>query len=159
MAVDTRKAKRRELRFETLEAILAEADRLEKISESGPLKPLGNWTLGQTLAHLAFWTNAAFDPIPMRVPWWLRMIMKTQKRKMCYGKMPAGVRLPGVTGGTLGADDVPASEGLSRLRRATARFGKEKTKPDNPAFGPMNEEEWRALMCRHAEHHLGFFEG
>jgi hypothetical protein len=54
--VDTAKvANRRSLRFESIDHVLAEVDRLAESRRAGRLKRLGNWTLGQALGHLATW--------------------------------------------------------------------------------------------------------
>ncbi|MFO0951857.1 MAG: DUF1569 domain-containing protein [Isosphaeraceae bacterium] len=76
MAVNTKSvAGRRTLRFETLDDILAELDRLE----GKPLKVLGNWSVGQILAHLAIPMNGAIDGVKFPVPWYFRAVAKLLK--------------------------------------------------------------------------------
>src|SRR5207244_91073 len=59
--VDTAKiADRRVLRFDSLDQMLAEVDRLVDAERIGRLKRLGNWTLGQTLGHLATWMEFGY---------------------------------------------------------------------------------------------------
>ena len=56
--VDTGKVPgRRPLRFESIDQVLAEVDRLVEAERAGQLKRLGNWTLGQVLGHLAVWAE------------------------------------------------------------------------------------------------------
>lgn len=56
--VDTKKvAGRRMLRFESLDQVIADVDRLVEAERAGRLTRLGNWTLGQTLGHLAAWAE------------------------------------------------------------------------------------------------------
>ncbi len=157
MPIDTRKSERGQLKFDSLDAALAHAQALVQAEREGRIKRTGNWTLGQTLGHLAFWTNASFDPIPMRVPWFVRFFMQMRRKKIFYAPMSAGIRIPGIKGGTLGTEQLSTEEGLARFRAALARFASETPKPVNPAFGPMNTQEWKALNCRHAELHLSFF--
>jgi hypothetical protein len=51
--VDTAKVSgRRLLRFESIDEMMAEVDRLVEAERAGRLKRLGNWTLGQTLGPM-----------------------------------------------------------------------------------------------------------
>jgi hypothetical protein len=75
---------------------------------------------------------------------------------MLRSGMRGGVKIPGVKGGTTGADDVPLQESLQRYRSALARLKVEPAKFPSPAFGPMSEEDRIRLQLRHAELHLGF---
>jgi hypothetical protein len=70
--------------------------------------------------------------------------------------MRAGVRIPGVTGGTLAIDPMSLDEGLDRMRRVMERLKAEAPTSLHPLFGPLTHAEWIAMHCRHAEMHLGF---
>ena len=61
------KPARSTLRFESLDEVLAEAERLSVAERNGTLVRAGNWTLGQTLGHLATWCRFAFDGYPPEV--------------------------------------------------------------------------------------------
>ena len=65
---------RRELQFKSIDDLLADVDRLIEAERVGRLKCLGNWTLGQTLGHLATWAEFSYTGIPMQVPWFVRML-------------------------------------------------------------------------------------
>jgi len=156
--VDTGKvAARRLLRFETIDQAMAEVERLAEAERAGRLKRLGNWTLGQALGHLAAWTEFAYTGVPLKVPFFIRWILRLQKRKFLYGPMRAGVRIPRVEGGTLATDAVPLEEGLGRYRRALERLKAEGPTAPSPIFGRLTHEVSIALSLRHAELHLGFF--
>jgi hypothetical protein len=156
MKATSRTANRRLLRFESIGAVLAEVDRLVAAERAGQLQRRGNWTLGQTLGHLAAWAEYSYTGTPLQVPFYIRWILRLRKRKMLYGPMRAGVKIPGIPGGTLATEDVPLEEALGRMRRVMQRLASEPPTAPSPIFGPLNHEEWIALHLRHAELHLGF---
>jgi hypothetical protein len=155
--VDTGKvAGRRELRFESLDEVLAEVDRLAEAERAGRLRRLGNWTLGQTLGHLASWAEYGYTGAPLKPPFFIKWLLRLRKRKFLYGPMRAGVKIPGVEGGTLATEPLPLEEGLERLRRVLLRLKSEAPTAPNVIFGRLTHEEAIALNLRHAELHLGF---
>ena len=155
--VDTGKvAGRRELRFESLDEVLAEVERLAAAERAGRLRRLGNWTLGQTLGHLASWAEYSYTGAPLKAPFFVKWFLRLRKRKFLYGRMGAGVRVPRVEGGTLATEPVPLDEGLERMRRVLGRLKSEAPTAPNVIFGPLSHDEWVALHCRHAELHLSF---
>jgi hypothetical protein len=158
MPVNTGKvAGRRTLRFDSIDEALADVERLVTAERAGRLKRLGNWTLGQTLGHLATWAEYAYTGAPIKAPFFVRWILRLRKRKYLYGSMPSGVRIPRVEGGTLGTDLVALEEGRERFRRAMERLKKEPPTAPSPVFGLLTHEEGIALNLRHAELHLSFF--
>jgi hypothetical protein len=155
--VDTGKvADRRALRFESLDQLMAEVERLAEAERAGRLRRLGNWTLGQTLGHLATWAEYSYTGAPLKVPFFIKWFLRLRKRKFLYGPMRAGVKIPGVEGGTLATEPVPLDEALGRMRRVMSRLQSEAPTAPNVIFGPLTHEEWVALNLRHAELHLGF---
>ena len=148
---------RRILRFDSLDQVLEEVDRLAAAERAGRLKRLGNWTLGQVLGHLATWAEFAYTGVPLKPPFFIRWILRLRKQKFLYKPMPAGVRIPRVAGGTLATDPVPLDEALGRYRRVLERLKSEPPTAPSPIFGPLTHEESIALNLRHAELHLGFF--
>ncbi|QDU87063.1 hypothetical protein Pla175_04180 [Pirellulimonas nuda] len=158
--INTKKVpNRRKLRFSSIDEALADAKRLVGAEADGTLAALGNWSLGQALAHLAYWAERPFDGYPelRPMPWVLRKIVKLMKGRFLSQGLPAGSNIPGVPGGTLGADPMPAGEALQRLDRALARLRENCPQCLNPLFGEMTHDEWIAFNLRHAELHLGFF--
>ena len=155
--IDTSKvAARRILRFESLDQMIAEVDRLVAAERAGKLKRAGNWTLGQILGHIAVWAEFSYTDMPLNPPFFVRWILRWQKGKYLYGPMPAGVRIPRVNGGTLGTDPMTLEEGLDRLQRVIARLRVEPPTAPSKVFGMLTHEESIALNLRHAELHLGF---
>jgi hypothetical protein len=155
--VDTAKvAGRRVLRFETIDQAMAEVDRLVQVERAGRLRRLGNWTLGQTLGHLACWAEYSYTGAPLKVPFFIKWILRLRKRAFLHEPMRAGVRIPRVPGGTLATEPMPLDEALGRMRRVMQRLKVEAPTAPNVIFGPLTHEEWVALNLRHAELHLGF---
>ncbi|MFZ2874939.1 MAG: DUF1569 domain-containing protein [Phycisphaerales bacterium] len=157
-ARDTSKiADRRQLAFETLADLRADLATLERAG--GTLRTSGNWTAGQNFSHLAAFIEFAYNGYPPELsnpPWFIKAFLRLRKRPMLRGRLPAGVKIPGIKEGTVGADDAPAHSALSRLRTALDRLERSAPTSPNPVFGPLTHEEWIALHLRHAELHLGF---
>jgi hypothetical protein len=157
-AIDTaRVADRRRLHFNSIDDVLADIDRIVAADKAGTLRCTGNWTAGQTLGHLAAWIDYGWDGYPMRVPWFIRLILKRKARNLIAGEMPSGVRIPGTEAGTYGVEVLTTDDGAARLRKALSRLkDREPTRFDSPAFGPMSYDDRIALNLRHAELHLSF---
>jgi hypothetical protein len=155
--VDTGKvATRRRLKFESIDQVLAEVDRLAEAERSGKLARVGNWSLGQTLGHLACWAEYSYAGIPMKTPFFIRWILRSRKQKFIHEPMHAGVKIPGIKGGTLATDPMPLDDSLERVRRALARLKSEPPTLVHPIFGVLTHDEWIEINLRHAELHLGF---
>jgi Protein of unknown function (DUF1569) len=155
--VDTGKVVgRRMLRFESIDEMMAEVDRLVQAEKAGRLKRLGNWTLGQVLGHLAVWAEYSYTGTPLKAPLFIKLIVRLRKQKFLYGPMRAGVKIPGVKGGTLATEPMPVDEALGRLQRVMERLKTEAPTVPNVIFGPLKHDEWIAITLRHAELHLGF---
>jgi len=155
--VNTQNASRRKLHFQSLDDVLDDLDAIESADQQERLRVTGNWTAGQIMAHLAAWIEYGYNGFPIKSPplpirWLLRLMLPGILRK----GMKRGVRIPGVTGGTTGADDGSTSQGIQRLRLAIERLRSEPAKFPSPAFGPMSEADRIRLQLRHAELHLSF---
>lgn len=158
--INTAKVKdRRPLRFETIEEAIRDAESLVSADTEGRLRKVGNWTPGEALTHVAYWADAPFDGYPegMKVPWFMKLLMKFMRGGIFKNGMSPGVKIPNTPGGTYGAEDVPSAEALERLRSAFTRIDEVCPPDPNPLFGQMTHEQWKALNLRHAELHFGFF--
>lgn len=159
MSVETKHVKdRRMLHFASIEESLRDAEMLVAAEREGRLVAMGNWTLGQALGHVAGWIGYALDGYPsdLRPAWYMKIVAKLFKRRLMRG-LPAGMRLPGVEGGTKSIESLSAQEGLARLKGAWERLGKTAPTIENPLLGPLGHDEWIAMNLRHAELHQGFF--
>ena len=102
----------------------------------------------------------AYDghPPQLNPPWFIKLILKLQKRKFLAGPLPQGVRIPKIAGGTLGTEDMPWDAALVNYRKQIQRLEAGPPPHPNVIFGPMSHEEWKQMQLRHAELHLGFLD-
>lgn len=155
---NTAKVHHRQMRFVSIDDVLAELGRIRQADLEGRLETSGNWTAGQILAHLAAWIDYGYTGYPVKTPpfpvsWLLRWM---GKRILKHGMKP-GVRIPGVKEGTFGQEEISVAEGVERLQKALLRLKQgEPCSFDSPAFGPMSHEDRIRLNLKHAELHLGF---
>lgn len=156
MPVDTSHVPgRRKLRFESFDDVLADVERLY----AGPVRTLGNWSLPQICDHLAAALNGAIDGLPLRSPWYLRLIAPLIKRRFLTRPMPSGFKIPNqsaIQQVLVPRDDVDADAALERLRVAVARIQSETDRAPNVVFGRLTREEADQFHLRHAEMHLSF---
>lgn len=155
--IDTTKAQRRPLRFSAIEDALAEMDRIIASEKAGKLRRTGNWTAGQVFGHLSTWIEYGYSGYPMKVPFFIRWMIRRKKDHYLRDGMPAGVRIPRTPDGTFGTEVLSTDEGAKRLRASLARL--QRAEPPtfhSPAFGPMSQDERVALNLRHCELHMGF---
>lgn len=157
--VDTRKSERRKLRFESIDNVLAEMDRIIAAEKAGTLRITGNWSAGKTFNHLAAWINYPYEGFPpgSTPPAFLRLFIKLMRSNMIHKAMRPGIRIPRAEHGTFGVEDVATEEGARRLRESLERLKRrEPAKHHSPALGPMSDDDRVSLNLRHAELHLGF---
>ena len=153
MAVATNKVpNRRELHFNSVEEILADVERLAK----GDIRPLGNWSAGQILKHLAVVMNASIDGPGFRLPWYMRLLGRIIRKRVLNGPMSAGFQLPSNAAKVLVPAPTSLEEGLAVFRHAVHRQQTETGRQPSVFLGPLTAEEWTQLHCRHAELHLSF---
>ena len=158
-SIDTRKsATFRELHFSSIGDCQAEVQQILAADADGRLQATGNWTPGEIMSHVANWIEYGYTGYPIKAPpFFIRWILKRQARKMIAGSMPRGVRIPGVAGGTAGAEKMPTHAAAEKLLAALDRLqAREPVSFDSPAFGAMSDDDRIALNLRHAELHLGF---
>jgi hypothetical protein len=153
--INTKKVQgRRELHFAKLADIQADAERLA----SRPVRQLGNWPLGYSLAHLAGAMKMSLDEVDFKAPWFIRMLAPLFKKKFLRSPMKPGFQLPKNAAEVLmPRREVPTQEGLNELRTMIDRLNREPQRYPSPVFGKMTKEEWDQLHLRHAEMHLSFY--
>lgn len=156
MPVDTGKVTgRRTLRFDRVEQIVDEVKRLA----SGPYRQLGNWSLGQICDHLANTVTGSIDGMDFKAPWLIRVMARCMKRRWLSNPMPAGFKLPEKAAKQLISQNaISDAQGVEKLCSALERFHREPQRSSSPVFGPMSDEDWRKLHCRHSELHLSFLQ-
>ncbi len=143
---------RRTLRFATLDDVLADIQQWEGTS----VKSLGNWSVGQILAHLAIPINGAIDGMKFRPAWYIRWIARCFKKRFLYGRMPAGFKLPKAAESELIPPPTSTEDGIAALRTAIARIQQDGHRVEHPILGKLSRDEWDAVNLRHCEMHMSF---
>jgi hypothetical protein len=157
--IDTAKCEHRTLRFQSIDEVLAEIDRIVAAEKAGKLRHTGNWTAGQIFNHLATWMNYSYEGFPKQAhpPWFVRLILKMKAKKYLRDGMPRAVKIPGIKEGTLATEPTSTQEGTAKLKAALHRLkNREPVKFDSPAFGRMSDETREQFQLRHAEGHFGY---
>ncbi len=157
MRETTTPAKRRRLRFASLDEVLAEAERLATV----PTRQLGQWTLGQILTHLSLAYEKSIDGTDFRPGRLLRLVAKVAvplwKRWVLRHGIPAGIRPPNFMFREVAPPPVVSTEdGLRTFRRAIGRLKAEPNRDWEQCFYAFTRDEWDQFHMRHAELHLSF---
>lgn len=149
----TTAAARRQVRYGTLDEIVADAERLAR----GKFHTLGAWTYPQILDHVARAMAASLDGFGFKSPWVARfLIAPFVKNSILYKGMKPGFKLPKSAVRLLPAPDIDLETALDGLRKAVARWKTEPQRAPHPFFGKLAEQEHTALHLRHAELHMSF---
>jgi hypothetical protein len=144
---------RRTLRFNTLDDILAD---IEKLAQAKDVRSLGNWTPGQIMKHLAIGFNNSIDGSPPIMPGPVRFILRLFfKRRLLTKPMSPGFKLPKRAESLL-PPPTNWEDGLTCVREGLNRLGSETKRASNPVVGSLTVDEIDQLHCRHAELHLSF---
>lgn len=153
--IDTSKVTgRRQLHFDSLNDIGADVERLAKSRE---IRVLGNWSAGQVLDHLAIVMNKSIDGFTNRPPALIRFVVRLLFKKRFLTKtMPPGFQLSPKMQTELVPPSISLEEGLAHFRQALTRLQTDKSRAPNVVLGPLTNDEWVQLHCRHSELHLSF---
>lgn len=143
MTINTAKATgRRTLRFESFEAVLADAERLVQ----QPCRTLGNWTVGQNLDHLARTVRIAFDGPHVRAPWFARVFVAPfLKQKFITHSMSSGFQFTKEMAAFRPDENATATVALDELRQQYGRLSRETPTQPHPFFGLLTHEEWSGM--------------
>lgn len=144
---------RRQLRFNNLEEILADAETLA----TGSPRTLGKWTFAQILEHISQAMTCSLDGFDMQAPWFARVfIAPLVKNSFLTKTMKPGFRLPESAQRLLPASDVSLDAALENLRQVIARYQTEQATQPHPFLGRLTPQENILLHLRHSELHLSF---
>ena len=154
MAIKTGKVRdRRQIEYSSLQQLLDEAEHLASAGH----RTLGNWSLGQVLAHLAAGMKMSIDGFEMKVPLPARILGPLfLKRRFLKRGMPSGFQLPPSAKALLPDEATSVEDGLQQLRDAIERLKSETARSPHPMFGSMSREESDRMQLRHAELHMSF---
>jgi hypothetical protein len=152
------KPARRELKFDTLDEVVRDAENLL----ARGYDRAGNWDLAQCCSHLAKWMRFPIDgfpkpPLPIRALLWVlrHTVGRAKFREFVEtGRMPAGKPTLRETVAPPGGDPAAA---VAKLREAVARFQAHAGPVyPSPLFGAMTKDEATRVQLVHAAHHLSF---
>lgn len=151
---------RREVRFGTLNDLLGDIDQVVRADAAGQAHPLGNWSPGQNLQHLAKFLACSLDGFdgepPLGVKVFGRVLRLAMGKKLFTKPVPPGLKLPPDVP-FLPAGEVSVEEGTAALKREIGRVqGGAAFIPASPLFGKLSREQWIELHLRHAELHMSF---
>ena len=154
MSVNTKTVEgRRELRFNSFDDLLADAEQLA----SGEVQTLGNWSLAQIFTHLAAGINSTIDGSSFSAPFFMRLMGPLMKKKFVYGGIPPGFKIPKEAEAQfLPPDEAETEAALAELRKAIERLQSAEKLAPHPLFGKLTKEEAVQFQFRHAEMHLSF---
>jgi hypothetical protein len=142
---------RRPLRFDSLDEVMPDVDRLLRGHRT-----LGRWSLGQICKHLTGGIVGSVEGFPGRAPWLLRMTLAPiiKRQILATGRMREGVKLPEKFLPRPGLDDRAEAEALrGALQLYAAHTG---PMADHPFFGPLDRDTWTRIHRIHCAHHLSF---
>src|SRR5947209_14490825 len=125
---------RRELHFANLDEMLADA---EILAAATRVKQLGNWTLGQSLGHLANAMDMAVDGAKIRPPWLIGLMGRIFKKQVLK-KMSPGYNLPpNVAKDLIPQPSLSTTEGIVMFRTAVRRLKATPDRAPSPFLGRL----------------------
>ncbi len=142
---------RRPLRFERLDQVMPEVERLLEGHST-----VGKWSLGQICNHLEMAVRKSVEGYDERAPWPVRKLIGPIMRWRLFktGRMPEGIKLPERFLPKPGLD---ARDEAERLRSALALFATNTgSLAVHPIFDRISREDWERLHRIHCAHHLSF---
>ncbi len=158
--INTKSAPRRELKFDTIDELCADLDRIDAAYATGGLGHTGNWTPEQILDHLANFWGCSFDGFPGgNLPLLLRvMVQMLYKKKATSGHQPPpGYKIPKQAPHFLPRQGVTYQQGMQALRTCVERVKQgDAYVPESPLFGKLTRDEWTRIHLGHCGMHLSF---
>ena len=148
-------SERRDLSFQSLDAVVAEAERLA----STEVRTSGKHSYGQILNHLALSQDVSTGRAVAPPPSFFMKLMMPLMRRMVINSKPLkpGIKLPKNAETFFWPDqefDVVAS--LEYLKESVSYYESNGPLAKHPFFGKMTKAENLQLNCRHAALHLSF---
>ncbi|MCR9216685.1 MAG: DUF1569 domain-containing protein [bacterium] len=159
--VETKTAPKRTLKFNCMNCLKAELDRIDEAHRQGAITTTGNWSPGQIFSHCAIFFRCSLDGFPSLAPAPVRFFAKLLfKKKALSGEpMPSGFQLPRQASFMLPAPDVTFEQGMTELREQISRIDAgEKMTQTSPLLGELSHEEWVRLHLAHCMMHLAFID-
>jgi hypothetical protein len=152
MLATKRVTDRRPLSFDSLDAILADAEALG----AGKIRTSGNWTAAQIVQHVGKLICISVEGADFKAPWYVRLGGRLMKKPALTRTWPAGIKPPKQFDPLAPDDDVTWDQAIDELRTNIARAKDVGMTHPSPLLGPLSNEQWIQLHCRHAELHFSF---
>ena len=151
--IDTKTAPRRQVSYQTLDDLVADAERL---SAAGA-PTTGNWSRGQIFEHVALIMDMTVDGFAFTLNPIVRFFAKTLffKRFLKNG-MPSGFKPSKSVQQKVVPDETDEQEALNHLRITVERLKQLDHYVDHAVFGKLDPDQARAINRRHAEMHMSF---
>lgn len=158
--VNTKAALRRDLRFDSLDDLTAELDRLDAAHAASNLGHTGNWTPGEILDHLGNFWGCSLDGFgSSRCPAVLRVFASIlfKKQAVAGRPPPPGLKIPKAAPQFAPGEGVTYEQGAENLRTCIDRVRRgDAYVPESPLFGKLTPDEWTRLNLGHCALHLSF---
>jgi len=147
------KATRRNLRFSSLDDILADA---QALFDAG-IQTHGNWTAGQIIGHIALAMHGSVHGFPFTAPLPLRIIGRVVRNFPLNKGLPSGIKIPNKAfKAAVPPQDQPLEDALKKLTVAVKNAKEQQMNIRHPVFGKLSQAQWVQFHCRHAELHFSF---
>ncbi len=147
-------SERRQLSFQSLDEVVAEAERLA----SGETRTTGNHTFGQIIDHLATTLDVSTGKIAgPRPSLFIRLLMPVMKNMILKGPVKPGLKLPKKAEAFFWPDvDVDPRQAIAHLRDSVENFQTNGPLAIHPLFGRISPEKSLAVNCSHCAMHMSF---
>lgn len=159
MPVNVKTAARRELHFNSLDDLLADA---ESTTAHGTRTPAttGNWSAPQIIQHIATSLHLGNHGAGFSVSLPVRMFGRVLKLLGVHTKpMKPGIKPPAkIAAAFAPAADITIAAAMQHLREEVAYAKEHGITHPSALFGKMTPDEAVQMNCRHAEMHFGFIQ-
>lgn len=147
-------AERRELKFNSLDEVQTEIERLA----AGDVQVTGNHSFGKIVRHLAITNEMVCGKIaPPKLPWYMRMVMPLISGWILNGPVKPGFKLPSNMEPFLWPiQEVSVSEAVEQFRDSVEYYKRNGPLPIHPVFGKATREQVDLMTLKHAAMHLSF---
>ena len=149
------KPERRELKFGSMDEVVAEIDRLAE----SEIRTTGNHSFPEIVRHLALThdmvTGKVKGPSP---PWYLKLVIVFMKSSMLKDKpLPSGFKLPAAAEAFFWpSSEVSQEDAVVHFKESVANYVANGPLPKHPVWGTITAEQSMSMNLRHAAMHLSF---
>ena len=149
------KPERRELKFNSLDEVVAEVERLA----ASEVRTTGNHSFPEIVRHLALThdmvTGKVQGPAP---PWYMKLMIGLMKSQLLKEKpLSPGFNLPPAAEAFFWpTSEVSLQDAVAHLKASVANYKANGPLPKHPIFGKVSAEKNLSMNCRHAAMHLSF---